>query len=383
MNVITRGKIPVKIWTNYAEDGAIEQAINLSNLPFAYKHIALMPDVHQGYGMPIGGVLAAKNAIVPNAVGVDIGCGMIAVKTNLLVEEINNKLKDVMSIVRRNVPVGFKHHANSQNHEMFDNHPLQKIISNEIQSAKYQLGTLGGGNHFIEWQSDGTHVWMMLHSGSRNFGYKIANHYHKIAKELCEKYFSNIPSSDLAFLPLDSDEATKYIDAMHYALKFAQASRQLMMESMMNAMSDVYNGINFYAPINIHHNYARMENHFGKNVMIHRKGATSAKKGEMGIIPGSQGTKSYIVKGKGNPESFMSCSHGAGRAMSRTKARNMLSLEDEIKKLDDSGIIHSIRDQKDLDEASSAYKEIDIVMKNQKDLVDIEVELTPLAVIKG
>lgn len=240
-------------------------------------------------------------------------------------------------------------------------------------------------NHFIEIQKgDDGHIWLMIHSGSRNLGYKVAKHYNKIAIELNEKWYSLVPKKwELAFLPLDSEEGKTYRQSMQYCIDFALANRGLMMDRVKEAVQDVISNIEFDSMINIAHNYAAMENHFGKNVMVHRKGATKATEGLIGIIPGSQGTASYIVKGKGDPDSFKSCSHGAGRIMGRNQARKELDLETEKKRLDDLGIIHSIRNKKDLDEATGAYKDISIVMANQTGLVDILVKLEPLAVIKG
>ena len=386
---ISTEKIPIKMWLDDIEEGALEQAKNLANLPFAFKHIAIMPDSHQGYGMPIGGVLATRDVIIPNAVGVDIGCGMCAVKTSLT--DIDTEtLKKIIREIRKVVPVGFNKHQSKQDEGLMPkviafNAVDESIYDNALQS----LGTLGGGNHFIEIQkgSDG-HIWIMIHSGSRNLGKQIADHYDKIARELNKKWYSEVPDKwELAFLPVDSEEGQAYIREMNYAVEFALANRRLMMDRVIKILED--NCINFGDTefgnfdkmINIAHNYARQENHFGENVWVHRKGATSAKEGELGIIPGSQGAKSYIVKGKGNPESFESCSHGAGRKMGRKEAQRTLSYEEEIKKMGD--VIHEMRGEKDLDEAPGSYKDIDVVMENQKDLVDIVVELSPLAVIKG
>ncbi len=373
MNVITSENRPIKLWLDDIEDGALEQAKNIANLPFVFKHVAIMPDSHQGYGMPIGGVLATKGVIIPNAVGVDIGCGMSAVKLD--VNEIG--LVDLINEIKKIIPVGFSRHQKKQEWDGFQDAPDIPIIQTELESAHYQIGTLGGGNHFIEIQkgSDG-HIWIMIHSGSRNFGLKIANTYHRKAKELCEMWVSDIPTIDLSFLPMDSKEGMEYFMAMDYALRFAEANRELMMRNILSLVS-----CNTLDSVNIHHNYAAYEHHFNSNVIVHRKGATKATKGLKGIIPGSQGTKSYIVEGLGNPQSFMSCSHGAGRKMGRKQAQRELSLKDEIKKMD--GIIHNIKSNDDLDEAVGAYKDIDIVMENQKDLVKILVELKPLAVIKG
>lgn len=394
-NIITTEKLPIKLWLDDIEDGALEQAKNLANLPFAFKHIVIMPDSHQGYGMPIGGVLATKGVIIPNAVGVDIGCGMCAVKTSL-VEIDTETLKKIMGEIRKAIPVGFNKHQKKQDVKLMpariEEENLSRevgypVIEREYEKAIYSIGTLGGGNHFIEIQkgSDG-YIWIMIHSGSRNFGLKIANYYNEQAIKINEKYFSEVPTKwELSFLLIDSEEGQSYIREMNYAVDFALANRKLMMERIEHTFGDVFcnDSIQFDAEINIAHNYASLENHFGENVMIHRKGATLATQDTIGIIPGSQGTKSYIIKGKGNPESFNSCSHGAGRKMGRKEASRTLNLEEEIKKLNDQGILHAIRGVKDLDEASGAYKDIDIVMKNQEDLVEVLVELSPLAVIKG
>jgi tRNA-splicing ligase RtcB len=391
--VINSENIPIKLWLDDIEEGALEQAKNLANLPFAFKHIAIMADSHQGYGMPIGGVLATENVVVPNAVGVDIGCGMCAVKTSLTgisgkqLKRILGGSKEYKGGIRSAVPVGFKHHNEDQAWEGFDNAPPIPVIQEQLPAARRQLGTLGGGNHFIEIQqgSDG-HIWIMIHSGSRNFGYRVAKAYNEKAQALCTKWYSAIPKfkgeGGLAFLPVDTEEGREYLAAMEYALDFALANRLSMLERIKKAILAVVD-CRFDHVINIHHNYAAQEHHFGRNVMVHRKGATSARKGQIGIIPGSQGTKSYIVEGLGNPESFMSCSHGAGRKMSRKQAQKVLSLEDEAGKLDRLGVLHAIRGKKDLDEAPGAYKDIGKVMENQQDLVKILVELTPLAVVKG
>lgn len=398
MKINTEGKIPVKLFLDDIEDGAMEQIKHLALLPFAYHHVAIMPDSHQGYGMPIGGVLATEDVIIPNAVGVDIGCGMCAVKTSLTEFPVE-KLKEIMGKIRQVVPVGFTHQKEKQDESLMPQvvaqlvsapglepggrkfeSSLPDIVKREYQAALFQIGTLGGGNHFIEIQkgSDG-HIWIMIHSGSRNFGLQIAKVYNDLAVQLNEKWHSTIPKEwELAFLPIDSKEGQAYIGEMQYAVDFALANRKLMMDRIL----EIFN-VEHEPMINIAHNYASLEHHFGKDVWVHRKGATLARIDTIGIIPGSQGTHSYIVKGKGNPESFESCSHGAGRRMGRKEACRTLNLEEEQKKLNDQGIVHGIRSIKDLDEASGAYKDIDVVMKNQTDLVDILVELTPMGVIKG
>lgn len=384
IKIISSEKIPIKIWANEIDEIALQQVKNLANLPFVFKHISLMADAHGGVSMPIGGVMATEGVILPYCVGVDISCGVLAAKTNLKYNSLNiETLKKIIGKIRELNPVGFNHHKERQYWENFENYPDSPIIKEELESAKYQLGTMGGSNHFQEIQKDlEGNIWIMIHSGSRNFGLKIANYYHNIAKELCKKWYSNIVSDELSFLPVDSKEGKEYFECMNYAMLFAKESRLRMFQNILYAFNYFYNTecLNFY---DVHHNYARMEHHFGKNVMIHRKGATSAKLGEIGIIPGSQGSKSYIVKGLGNAMSFQSCSHGAGRKMSRKEAENTLDLQKEIKLLDEQGIIHGIRNKKDLDEAAGAYKDISEVMENQKDLVEIVTELSPIAVIKG
>jgi len=386
---ISTERLPIKMWLDEAEEGSIRQAKNLANLPFAFMHICLMPDTHEGYGMPIGGVLAADNVIIPNAVGVDIGCGMCAVKTNIKAVNLERKLlTQIMAGIRELVPLGFAHHKERQDESLMPqgyNIDELVIVKREYFAALKQLGTLGGGNHFIELQSDNDGiVWIMVHSGSRNFGLQVAEYYNKKAKKLNEIYYSSVnPKADLAFLPFETDEAHLYYQEMKYCTEFALANRKLMMERIQQVVSTTLDEVVYEPMINIAHNYAAWEKHFDKKVIVHRKGATSAKAGETGIIPGSQGTKSYIVEGLGNPESFMSCSHGAGRVMSRSAAIRNLDLEEEKRKLDELGIIHSIRGKSDLEEAASAYKDISKVMEFQSDLVKILVELSPLAVIKG
>lgn len=387
--VITTEARPIKMWLDEAEEGAICQAKNIANLPFTFKHVCLMPDTHEGYGMPIGGVLATDGVIIPNAVGVDIGCGMCAVKTNKNAAEASQKdLKKILSGIRELVPLGFSHQAERQDESLmpqgFEIDKMQ-VVKQQYPAALKQIGTLGGGNHFIEIQKDtDCNLWIMIHSGSRNLGKQVADYYNKKAKAMNELWFSEVDAKlDLAFLPFKTHEAHQYYDEMRYCVAFAFANRKLMMMNIQSVVSAVLQNVEYEPIINIAHNYAAWENHFNKNVVVHRKGATSAKAGEIGIIPGSQGTKSYIVEGLGNEESFMSCSHGAGRVMGRKQAIRTLDLETEQRKLDDLGIIHSVRTQQDLDECSSVYKDISQVMEYQKDLVKIRVELSPLAVVKG
>ncbi len=387
--IIKTEKIPVKLWLDDIEAGALEQAGNLANLPFVFKHVAVMPDAHLGYGMPIGGVMASEEMVVPNAVGVDIGCGMCAVQTSLT-SLSTDKLRSVLGLIRNRVPLGFKHHKKKQKEALMPSTggvPLEDlpIVAREYHNALTQLGTLGGGNHFIEIQkgNDG-HIWLMIHSGSRNLGFKVAGYYNRLAADLNLKWGSKVPSKwQLAFLPISSEFGRSYLREMNYCVEFAYANRKLMMERVKDALMAVVQPVFFEPIINIAHNYAALEVHYHKKVMVHRKGATRAREGEIGIIPGSQGTPSYIVRGRGNSESFESCSHGAGRKMGRKQAQRQLDLEQEKKRLDDQGIIHAIRHKGDLDEAAGAYKNIDEVIDNQLDLVEVLVELHPLAVIKG
>ncbi len=336
-----------------------------------------------------------------NKIFITGNCGMCAVKTSLTEIETET-IKKIMGETRKQIPVGFNHHKEKQNEDLMPtNYDVGKpIIKEQYNSALKQIGTLGGGNHFIEIQkgSDG-HIWIMIHSGSRNLGKQVADYYNKLAVELNDKWHSSVPKEwQLAFLPVDSDEGQAYIGEMQYCVEFALANRKLMMDRIVGCFlremdyKTAFEITNFIVKnengdnsglINIAHNYATQENHFGQNVWVHRKGATLAREGTIGIIPGSMGTKSYIVKGLGNKESFESCSHGAGRRLGRKAACEQLDFDEQKKIMDDKGIIHGMRNKDDLEEAPGAYKPIDEVMQNQADLVEILVELNPLAVIKG
>lgn len=387
MQVFKRQRIPIKLWADRIDENAMVQAEDLASLPFAYHHIALMPDVHCGLGMPIGGVLVTKGVVVPNAVGVDIGCGMCAVKSSLRVEEVNRKsLSKVVELIKERVPVGMEHHAHLCDESLLpQGYDVEKLpyVKTQLTAARHQLGTLGGGNHFMEIQkSKEGDVWMMIHSGSRNVGKRVADHYGKIAKRLNAMWYSSTVEG-LEFLPIETAEAKAYWNEMLWCVDFALCNRRAMMNATCESLSSVFPHVEFEPMINIAHNYAAWENHFGRDVIVHRKGATRAYNGEIGIIPGSQGSKSYIVQGLGNPESFMSCSHGAGRVLGRREACNVLDLKKEIRRMNAKGIIHGISERRHLDEAPSAYKDIDTVMANQVDLVKPIVQLSPLAVIKG
>lgn len=381
---------PVKIWTDNVEESAMRQIENLTTLPFLFHHLAIMPDVHVGMGMPIGGVLACKDAVIPNAVGVDIGCGMCAVKTNWKVCDIPVEVirKKIMKGIRERIPLGMAHHKGAQ-HEKYlpEGYDIDKleVVKFRQHSIRHEVGTLGGGNHFIELQKDeeGT-LWVMIHSGSRNLGKQVGDFYNKTAATLNERWYSVVsPEIRLPFLARETREFGMYWNEMKYCIDFALCNRKLMMERIEEVLADTLNGIEFEPMINIAHNYAAMENHFGQNVIVHRKGATLAREGVIGIIPGSQGTASYIVEGLGNPDSFYSCSHGAGRVMSRTKAINTLDMQQEVEQLEAKGIVHAIRSQNDMQEASGAYKNIEEVIANEADLVKVKTRLLPVAVIKG
>lgn len=382
------GAVVIKSWCDNPEDGAIEQAKNVARLPFAFKQVCLMPDTHQGYGVPIGCVLATQKYIVPNATGNDIGCGMRALRTSLSDISVDS-IKEIMSGIRKAIPLGKNRHKEAQSMSLMPtiyNLGLDlNIVRENYQSALESLGTLGGGNHFLEIQrgSDG-YIWIMLHSGSRNLGSQVATYYNKKAVELNERYFSQVPTEhELAFLPVDSKYGQAYVAEMSYCVEYASANRGLMATRVKEIFTDVVKDVQFGDTIDVAHNYARLEHHFGKNLVIHRKGATSAKEDELGLIPGSLGSCSYIVVGLGDEESFQSCSHGAGRKLSRRKAIETLDLEKEIRILNNQGVIHGVRGKDDLAESTGSYKDINEVMKNQEDLVKIVTTLKPIASIKS
>lgn len=381
---------PVMIWTDNVEESAMSQIENLTTLPFLYHHLAIMPDVHTGMGMPIGGVLACKDAVIPNAVGVDIGCGMCAVKTNWKVDDIPSDVlrKQIMRGIRSRIPLGMNHHKQMQDESYLpQGRDIDKteIVKRRTTAIRHEIGTLGGGNHFIELQRDEEgNLWIMIHSGSRNLGKLVGEHYNKIAATLNERWHSVVsPDIRLPFLPLRTPEFNAYWAEMEYCIDFALCNRRLMMERIEEVIADAIPGIEFEPMINIAHNYAAWENHFGNDVIVHRKGATLAREGIIGIIPGSQGTASYIVEGLGNPESFCSCFHGAGRTLSRKAAIQTLDMKAEVKHLEELGIIHAIRCQNDMQEASGAYKDIETVIANEADLIKVKTRLLPVAVIKG
>lgn len=376
--VIDKTNVPIFIYTDDIEESALNQAIEAANKMPIHHHLALMPDVHAGYGLPIGGVMPLVNAISPHAVGYDIGCGMYAVRTSL--ENISLETqKDIFADIRKEIPVGFNHRKEPLDSMIFESLPDSPVVKKEVESARYQLGTLGGGNHFIEFQKgDDGRIYFMIHSGSRNLGHKICTYYDRLAKtEGCATI------KDLAYFSLDHELGYDYQNAMEFALQFAWDNRDAMAYIIIEIMKR-YLDFNVEDQVNVHHNYASLEKHFGQLVMIHRKGATLAEAGYRGIIPGSQGTASYIVKGLGNPDSFSSCSHGAGRVMSRKKAKNTIDPE-QVEKVMASNNILWDKNRGGLDEAPQAYKDIDTVIENQSDLVAPAVRLMPyqISAIKG
>lgn len=395
MKIISDTRIPIKIWTNDIEEEAEQQLRKLSELPFIYKHVAVMPDVHAGKGSTIGTVIATQGAILPAAVGVDIGCGMAAMKLPFKIDFIKD-LPKLRHSIERSIPTG-RYTNNTVKDELLKKFlalgqmselASQKLENRIIQNAIKSIGTLGGGNHFIEiCQDQNNDAWIMLHSGSRNIGKTLADLHINKAKDIMKQYFISTPDPDLAYLAQNTKEFDAYLQDLMFAQNFALINREEMIDRTLREVLYHVGMLDQYLTlketlfrVSCHHNYTNIENHFGKNVYITRKGAVSAKEGEWGIVPGSMGTKSYIVKGLGNSESFCSCSHGAGRRMSRTKAREQYTIED-LKQQTDG--VECRKDSSIIDELPSAYKSIDVVMDNQKDLVQPVYELKQVLCIKG
>jgi tRNA-splicing ligase RtcB len=373
-------------WCNDIDEGAQKQISNISSLPFV-ENLAIMPDCHVGYGVPIGSVVATSpDVVIPNAVGVDIGCGMLACDTGLAnsIAEDQELLKKWVAQVKRDIPVGKIWHKDKQVNNISDWYPnYGPVVETELEKASYQLGTLGGGNHFIEFQAGSNgNLWIMIHSGSRNVGYQVAGHYHWLARDMNKRWYSNVDEEgQLAFLPTESDVGKDYLLDMKWCVKFAKSNRAFMMYKILKSIDmnpDEFEHIKY---VSTNHNFARLENHMSKNVMVHRKGAIHAKRDEMHVIPGSMGTNSYIVKGLGGKLALESASHGAGRPMSRAKAKETLDLKEQQDLM--AGIVHDMNSNDKLDEAPGAYKDIDEVMEQQKDLVEIVTTLRPVASIKG
>ena len=392
----------VKMWTRGVpvDDRAREQLLRAAQMPFIFKHVAVMPDVHVGIGATVGSVIPTKNAIIPAAVGVDIGCGMMACRTTLKATDLPDSLGFLRSAIERAVPHGRSSGRSRRDkgswHDVpatadvawaglktrFDTIVEKHKVIGQSNNRKH-LGTLGTGNHFVEVCLDEEdRVWFMLHSGSRGVGNRIGRYFIELAKKDMEQWFINIPDKDLAYFPEGTDHFDDYVESVEWAQDFAFANRTVMMQNVIKAARNVL-PVPFDAEVeavNCHHNYVTKENHFGENVYVTRKGAVRARKGDMGIIPGSMGTRSYIVRGLGNEDSFCSCSHGAGRVMSRTEAKKSVSMEEHLEAIKD---VECRKDAAVLDETPAAYKPIDDVMEAQKDLVEVMHTLRQVVCVKG
>ena len=387
MNEIEGVKAKIKNWASHLEQEARDQLIRLSSLPFIHSHVAVMPDAHAGKGSTVGTVIATKGAIIPAAVGVDIGCGMTAVKLPFAADALTD-LSKLRSSIERSIPVGFNQHSEAKtDRDVTEN--LSSVTKSHVDrnKAACQCGTLGGGNHFIEICSDDKGgSWLMIHSGSRNLGKRVAEVHIDKARGLMKSYFIELPDPDLSYLAQGTSEFKDYINDLQVAQAYAKQNRDVMVKLALKDISFHIYGENIgeekmtILRVDCHHNYTQIEHHFGKDVWVTRKGAVSARKGQLGIIPGSMGDKSYIVEGLGNPQSFNSCSHGAGRKMSRTKARAVFTIEDLTNQTKG---IECRKDADIIDEIPSAYKSIDNVMNDQKDLVVPLYELKQLICIKG
>jgi len=395
LQTINKGRVPVKIFTNDIEHSAYEQLISMSKMPFIHSHIAAMPDVHCGIGATVGSVIPMKGAIIPAAVGVDIGCGMNAVRLDLKAHQLPDNLRGLRSAIEREVPVGFNMHKFDRVSDstirslsnglssIWEKHPkLKSKQKKPYQAWIRQLATLGGGNHFIELCLDeNDDVWVMLHSGSRGVGNAIGQYFIELARRDMEKIQMNLPDRDLAYFNQGTDHFDDYIEAVSWAQDYAMVNRREMMKLVLAVLKKRLPVFKITKEaINCHHNYVSGEHHFGEDVFVTRKGAIRAREGELGIIPGSMGAKSFIVKGKGNESSLCSCSHGAGRVMSRSKAKRLYSTEDLEQQT--TGVECRI-DKSVVDEIPSAYKDIDQVMANQTDLVDVVHTLKQVMCIKG
>lgn len=411
MQLLGKEAVPIKGWTEKVpiEASALEQVKNVARLPFIHKHVAVMPDCHWGMGATVGSVIPTKGAIIPAAVGVDIGCGMMAVQTNISAQQLPDNLSGLRTLLEKKIPhgrtaVGRKYNPSADrglwhdtpeaNQKVFygimgtelrrvledaDDAPLER----QAERAVNQLGTLGTGNHFVEVCIDEYDwVWVMLHSGSRGIGNRIGSLYIEKAKEEMRRWHINLPDANLAYFPEGTEYFDKYVRAVGWAQMFARTNRELMMAQAFAALNEFFpfGVVGTKEAINCHHNYVEQENHFGANVWLTRKGAVRAREGDLGIIPGSMGERSFIVSGKGNAESFHSCSHGAGRVMSRTEARKTITLEQHIK---DTEGVECKKDASVIDESPKAYKNIDDVMFSQRDLINIEHTLKQVVCVKG
>ena len=407
-NLIKGDLVDIKMWTKHVpvESGAIDQLRNVTKLPIVFKHVAAMPDVHIGIGATVGSVLATKSAVIPAAVGVDIGCGMIACRTSLKATDLPDNLRQVRNEIELMVPVGMDEHTtnrlNGKGHQntrtvlnnqykqlktgldaIIQKHPaIDKMVKDAHAKTHTQIGSLGGGNHFIEICLDENQdVWIMLHSGSRGIGNAIGRYFIELAKKDAERNNVQLPDKDLAYLQEGSQYYTDYVEAVEWAQDYARRNRNAMLELVITALTrHLPNFTITKEAINCHHNYVSTEEHYGETVHITRKGAVSAQKDELGIIPGSMGAKSYIVRGLGNAESYCSCSHGAGRRLSRGAAKKHITLEDHIKATEG---VECRKDEEVIDESPAAYKNIDDVMASQTDLVEVVHTLKQVLCVKG
>ena len=395
------GVSPVKMWTRGVpvEEAAKEQLLKTARMPFIYKHLAVMPDVHKGIGSTVGSVIPTKGAIIPAAVGVDIGCGMMAARTSLTASELPDSLRELRSAIEAAVPHGRTSGRGGRDKGAWGEPPKATEVAWKDLDAGFaaitekhpkiarsnnitHLGTLGTGNHFIEVCLDQEErVWFMLHSGSRGVGNAIGRYFIELAKEDMRRWFINLPDMDLAYFPEGTEHFADYVEAVGWAQAFALQNRQVMMQNLVEAARKVLPPfVAELEAVNCHHNYVTKENHFGENVFVTRKGAVRAARGVMGIIPGSMGARSYIVRGLGNDESFHSCSHGAGRVMSRTEAKKRFTVKDHVAATEG---VECRKDAAVIDETPAAYKSIDDVMEAQKDLVEIVHTLRQVVCVKG
>lgn len=401
-------RFPIKVWLeseDRLEESCLEQARHLARLPFIHKWVCLMPDTHAGKGMPIGGVIAAKDVVIPNAVGVDIGCGMDFIPTNIPMEEIRGiqtgngtVIQAVVGNIMRAVPLNHERFKTPQESAVLDRarQETEKYEANTellplIEDGYFQVGSLGGGNHFIELQEDEEgYLGIMIHSGSRHLGKAICDYFQKKARELNRRWYSEVKEEyRLEFLPVKSEEGQQYIHWMELAMDYAFENRARMLDRTCAIVEEVIRKnagltVEFGEEINCHHNYAALENHYGANVWVHRKGAVRVREGEMAVIPGAMGSYSYVVKGKGNRESFCTSSHGAGRNYSRTGAMRAFSVEKVMVDLKEQGIVLGKRKKNDVpEECRFAYKDIDQVMAQQTDMVMPVRKLKTVGVVKG
>jgi tRNA-splicing ligase RtcB len=391
MNVISKARIPIMNWASQIESGAIDQAINLADLEVTQHHVALMPDAHQGFGMPIGGVIFTDGAVIPNAVGVDIGCGVALLSTGMQTEDLNQEERRlILDGIAARVPTGFDKLEHPRDGatvlKAMGYIGVPSAVDGEwFEDTLNAVGTLGGGNHFIELQADELgYVYVMLHSGSRGLGQKIGKHYHERAVELNTLWHTKLPTKDLAYFPRSSDEMVQYMSAQNFGLRWAEYNREMMLEEVMEVLSDW--PCKPVVEVNVHHNFAAREHHYGQDGLVHRKGAIRARVGDKLLIPGSMGAHSYIAQGLGNPLSYDTCQHGAGRAMGRADAKRRY----EAGELEDLGAFMSSRNilmagkaSTAIDEHPGAYKDIEMVMADSADLVSPLHTMTPLGVVKG